>query len=133
VTAAERCIRPDKRCAWSPHNYKHFAAVGTKPKHTVRPNAARYLPSYDEPAVKALEAGTACDPFRCRFLDGGKAEYLREIGEVIGWDDGKDATLSYVECSGGTEAGRAYHGRPMHDSNPKVAELSAQDDAPEAG
>ena len=54
----------------------------------------------------------------------GRTEYLREVGEVIGWDDGKDATLSYAECSGGLAGSRAFHGRPMTASNPKVARLA---------
>ncbi|HEY5373053.1 MAG TPA: hypothetical protein VIK01_05170 [Polyangiaceae bacterium] len=48
------------------------------------------------------------------------SEYVRDIGGVIGWDAGLDATLSYVECSGGLVAGRSYHGRPMSSANHKL-------------
>jgi hypothetical protein len=93
-----------------------------KPKHTVRPNPARYLPAFDGPSIRALETATASDAFRLHVFPGGKAEYRRNVAEAIGWDDGKDAMFSFVECSGGLGAGRAYHGRPMHASNPKLSE-----------
>jgi hypothetical protein len=48
------------------------------------------------------------------------SHYQRQVGEVIGWDCGEDATLSFVECSGGIEAGRGFHGRPMAMSNRKA-------------
>jgi hypothetical protein len=48
-----------------------------------------------------------------------KREYLRDVGTVIGWDDGQDATLSFVECAGGTIT-RAFHGRPIHALNKKT-------------
>jgi len=48
------------------------------------------------------------------------AEYVRDVGEVIGWDDGREARVSFVECSGGDAAGRAFHGRPMHRDNEKL-------------
>ena len=48
-----------------------------------------------------------------------KAEYLREVQEIIGWDLGQDATLSFVECAGGGVA-RAFHGRPMCVDNQKA-------------
>lgn len=57
----------------------------------------------------------------------GKSEYVREAGAVIGWDRGRDATHSFVECSGGATAGRAYHGRPMSAGNHKL-EGGARDD-----
>jgi hypothetical protein len=37
-----------------------------------------------------------------------------------GWDCGEDATLSFAECSGGGQAGRTYHGRPMANLNRKA-------------
>ena len=33
---------------------------------------------------------------------------------------GKDATMSFAECSGGATAGRSYHGRPMATDNHKL-------------
>jgi hypothetical protein len=42
------------------------------------------------------------------------------MGDTIGWDAGLDATLSFVECSGGLTAGRSYHGRPMSPTNHKL-------------
>lgn len=50
----------------------------------------------------------------------GKAEYVRPVDRVIGWDDGQEATLSFAECSRGIFAGRSFHGRPMASSNPKL-------------
>jgi hypothetical protein len=50
----------------------------------------------------------------------GKAEYIRGVDQVIGWDEGKDATISFAECSGGETAGRSYHGRPMAPDNIKL-------------
>jgi len=32
------------------------------------------------------------------------SDYVREADEVIGWDKGRDAALSFAECSGGTNA-----------------------------
>ncbi len=122
MTVSLGCLRPANSCAWSPHNHKHFPIADMKPKHTVRPNAARYLAVFDGPSIRALETATARDAFRLHILPGGKAEYRRDVGEVIGWDDGKEATFSFVECSGGAGAGRAYHGRPMHPSNPKLSQ-----------
>jgi hypothetical protein len=56
-------------------------------------------------------------------VQAGKTEYLRDVGSPIGWDEGCDANLCYVECSGGTVAGRAFHGRPMHEGNRIAQEM----------
>ncbi len=42
-------------------------------------------------------------------------EYTRDMGKVIGWDGGKDAHVSFAECSS-----RTYHGRPMSRDNHKL-------------
>jgi hypothetical protein len=56
---------------------------------------------------------------RQRGSTSSKTEYLRDIGEVIGWDQGQGAGLSFVECAGG-EIARSFHGRPMCADNTKA-------------
>jgi hypothetical protein len=94
---------------------------------TRRPDPARYVESFDAGAIRALEAATAGapDPWR-RCSPSAHAEYARDVGCLIGWDDGNDAMISYVECSGGLSAGRVYHGRPMHGRNPKLRSLGVR-------
>ncbi len=110
------CITAGGACAWSAHGYKHFPFAKMTRADTAPPNEARYL---DRGTVEALETATAQAAFRRTVSPAGKAQYLRDVGGVIGWDEGCDATLSYVECSGGTNAGRSYHGRPMHAGSAK--------------
>jgi hypothetical protein len=86
------------------YRYKHFPFARMKPADTSPPNEARYL--LDAQGIRAMETATANQAFRRTALPGGKVEYLRDTGIVIGWDEGRDATLSYVECSGGASAGR---------------------------
>jgi hypothetical protein len=71
--------------------------------------------------IQALETETARQPDERRECLPSKTEYLREVGELIGWDLGQDATLSFVECAGG-EVARAFHGRPICLGNPKARE-----------
>jgi hypothetical protein len=66
---------------------------------------AKYLPSTTEPAIRALESTTRMGADHARGLSVGKVQYLRST-ELIGWDEGKDATWSYVECSGGAGSRR---------------------------
>ena len=88
-----------------------------RPRDTLPPNEARYLDTFNAGSIQVLESATASDAHRRTVVLSGKVQYLRDIGDVIGWDEGQDATLSYVECSGGLNAGRSYHGRPMHTGN----------------
>jgi hypothetical protein len=99
-------------CQWSPNKWKHIAIQGMRREHTRR-GPARYLVGID---VQALETETVQAGARSVSLPA-KATYTRDVGAVIGWDDGRDATVSYVECSGGGGAGRSFHGRPMHPDN----------------
>lgn len=85
--------------------------------HTREGNPALYLPTVD---IQRLETDTAQKPERLCLAKPMKREYLRDVGTVIGWDDGHDATLSFVECAGGTVT-RAFHGRPMHALNQKTS------------
>lgn len=88
-------------------------------EHTKAPNPARYLPGFTAEAIKALEMGTAHRADRRRELTSSKSEYLRDMSTVVGWDQGQDATLSFVECAGG-EIARSFHGRPMCTGNSKA-------------
>jgi len=83
------------------------------------PNPARYLPGFHAARIQTLEIETARQSGEpCKRLPS-KTEYLRELREIVGWDLGQDATLSFVECAGGDVA-RAFHGRPMCLGNPKA-------------
>ena len=103
-------------CAWSTHNYKHFPTKGTTRKDT-KVGPAVYLPGTTPTEVRVLESGTARAPDDRDDGEAGKREYLRNMGGVIGWDRGEDASASFVECSGGENAGRSFHGRPMCDAS----------------
>ena len=106
-------------CAWSNANRKHFPFSGMTKEHTRRHAPARYLAHFDEGSIRRLETETVQLPGEGADTPPARTRYLRGLGEVIGWDDGEDAKLSYVECSGGS-ATRAYHGRPMHEGNPRA-------------
>ena len=116
-------VRPggmiDTVCEWSNANRKHCPYHGMKREHT-RHGAARYLDAYDAAGIRALETKTVREPDRARASSATRSEYLREVGAVIGWDQGVDATLSFVSCSGGELAGRAYHGQPVHRGDSKA-------------
>lgn len=107
------------RCGWSEHGRKHFPHRGVTPEHTVH-GPARYLPGTTDAQIRAIETATAQAPTRTLAEPPGKAEYARNVDGVIGWDEGKDATISFVECSGGTVHGRAFHGRPLAPRNRKL-------------
>jgi hypothetical protein len=99
-------------CAWTVHDYKHFPTRGTTRADTKK-GPAVYLPETTSTAIRALESETARAPDRSCERGAGKREYLRHMDRVIGWDRGREARASFVECSGGQSAGRAFHGRPM--------------------
>jgi hypothetical protein len=88
--------------------------------HTRRPNPARYLAGFDVVRIQTLEMETARRRERQRVSPSSKTEYLQDIGDVVGWDQGQDASLSFVECAGG-EVARSFHGRPMCVDNSKAA------------
>jgi len=92
-----------------------------KREHTLH-GPARYLPGTN---IADVETSTVRAPDRHLASEGHLSEYVRQTGVVIGWDLGRDAMLSFVECSGGVGAGRAYHGRPMAEDNPKLRNQKA--------
>lgn len=89
-----------------------------KKEHT-RHGPARYLGGIAHSQMQTIETATV-QSGECTVLPSTKSEYVRDAGEVIGWDKGEDATWSFVECSGGVSSGRHYHGRPMAESNYKL-------------
>jgi hypothetical protein len=105
-------------CRWSSYG-KHAPFSGMTKDDTLHPSPARYLPGYGPRQIEAVESETVRRPDQRNVTAEFKAEYLRNMNEVIGWDEGDDATLSYVECSGG-DAVRSYHGRPMRKDNRKT-------------
>lgn len=113
--AQKSCCPAARNCGWSPHGYKHVPFRGMTPNHTAH-KPARYLPGTN---MQELETETVRRGMRT-LRSELKSEYQRDVGCVIGWDEGRDATVSFVECSGGLVGGRAYHGRPMATSNRKV-------------
>lgn len=106
-------------CVWSAHGRKHFPHHGLRKEHTVH-GPAKYLAGMSQADIKATETATVRAPTTRLSLPPGKSEYARDIGSVVGWDAGGDATFSFVECSGGASSGRTYHGRPMSSGNQKL-------------
>jgi hypothetical protein len=70
--------------------------------------------------IRAIESTTVSVGALDANATSNNTEYARETDQVIGWDAGEDATVSFAECSGGTGAGRAFHGRPMTTSSHKL-------------
>lgn len=98
---------------------KHDPVAGMTLAHTKRPNPARYL---DLASIEPIERGTIAGfDHTGTAKPPSKTEYLRDTGEVIGWDDGREAEWSFVECCG--NARRAFHGRPMHAGNKKCKKM----------
>jgi hypothetical protein len=115
----------DPPCAWCTHDYKHSAARGVGREDT-RHGPARYL-AMPQDEWRALEVETVRHPMHRRgSIQSNKTEYVRSMGRVIGWDAGQDATLSYVECSGGLVSGRTFHGRPMCPDNRTVRSMKRE-------
>lgn len=117
ASTTRRCLlNTEPPCEWTTHDYKHAAARGVERRDT-RHGPARYR-AMPQGEWHGLEMQTVRQPTHGRgSAQSGKTEYLRDVRSVIGWDEGEDATLSYVECSGGLVAGRAFHGRPMRAKN----------------
>lgn len=107
-------------CSWDLHGFKHFPFPGMTREHTLRSNPARYLPGFDAKRIREIEIETTRDPGIRRDPTASKSQYQRDVHEIIGWDLGQDATLSFVECAGGDVA-RTFHGRPMCTGNLKAA------------
>ncbi len=109
---------PEARaCSWTSHGRKHFPFRGMKRDQT-RHGPARYRSGMTHDDICALEKATVRSGEQLE-LSEGKSEYLRQLNEIIGWDEGQDATHSFAECSGGLGQGRAFHGRPVCSNNRK--------------
>lgn len=106
-------------CGWTEHGKKHFPHKGVTRDHTRNGNA-RYLPGTTSPQIQAIETATVQAPSTILSPPPGKAEYVRVVDRVIGWDEGENVTVSFAECSGGVLAKRSVHGRPMARSNHKL-------------
>lgn len=100
----------EPRCSWSHHGWKHTAKRGFQPEQT-RHRPAKYLPTLRTDQIRDIERATIA--IGERVTSGTMARYLRDVGEVIGYDLGEPASASFVVCSGGEVEGRAFHGRPM--------------------
>jgi hypothetical protein len=111
------CCPIERGCGWSLHGYKHVPFRGMTRNHTAH-KPARYLLGTN---IQELETETVKRGVRSSRSEL-KSEYQRDVGCVIGWDEARDATVSFVECSGGLAGGRTYHGRPMATSNRKVGD-----------
>lgn len=107
-------------CGWTQHGRKHFPHQGLTREHTTHPYPSKYLPGTTPEQIRNLETATIQAPGTVLAMPPGKAEYARAADQVIGWDRGRDATVSFVECSGGATVGRSYHGRPMAPDNRKL-------------
>lgn len=125
------CPRPcpsSLQCGWTEHDFKHSPHEEFDPADTID-GPARYAWPCD---VRAIETKTVERADYCHARSPYHFEYVREVGAMIGWHEGKKATVSYAECSGGT-AGRTFHGRPMLRTDKKVRKITAGDPLPAAG
>lgn len=123
-TSPTTCLRPTGACAWSHHNYKHFGARGLTHEHT-RHGPAKYLPTLGEEEIQVIEVETTLRPdLRAGAPESGRTRYARDADTVLGWDEGRDANWSYVECSGGAASARSFHGRPVHAASRTIAAVS---------
>jgi hypothetical protein len=100
-------------CSWSENGRKHFPHPGLTRGHTRNGNA-KYLPGTTPQLIAAIETATVDHPAMV-LSPPVFAEYLRDVGQLIGWDDGQDAAFSFAECTS-----RTFHGRPMAPGNPKL-------------
>lgn len=104
-------------CTWMLY-VKHLPHRGMKQAQT-HSKASRYRSGMTREQIRDLETQTVLSGTR-KSLSPFNSEYYRDLDEVIGWDEGRDATWSFVECSGGDAGGRSFHGRPMAPSNHKL-------------
>lgn len=86
----------------------------TKVKRSTKDGPAKYC--LHEPQLHSLELDTIRSYDKTRGLLPMKTEYLRKVDALLGWDEGKDAMWSYVECTANGPK-RQFHGRPMNDQN----------------
>lgn len=103
-------------CGWSANGRRHFPHPGLIKGHTRNGNA-KYLPGTTPAQIQAIETATAATPTTL-LSPAPASEYVRDVGQVIGWDRGEEAALSFVECTS-----RTFHGRPMASENPKLGGL----------
>ncbi len=129
IVVAEECktCLLSRDCSWSPASFKHFPFSGLTREHTEH-GPARYALDYDRHAIEAVERTTASSPSLGCGTFPGRTEYARVLDHVLGWDRGRDANVSYVECSGGDQV-RAFHGRPMSSDNAKLRQLIPVEEA----
>jgi hypothetical protein len=100
-------------CGWAANGRRHFPHAGLIKAHTRNGNA-KYLPGTTPAQIEAIETRTVATPTEL-LSPAPFPEYVRDVGQVIGWDRGQDATLSFVECTS-----RTFHGRPMALGNLKL-------------
>jgi hypothetical protein len=93
---------------------KHRCHKGFTPDRTIN-KPAKYLPGTTPAQIQAIETTTVQNPSVILSQPPGTAEYVRPVDRVIGWDNGHEATISFVECNS-----RYFHGRPMAASDPKL-------------
>src|ERR1700688_2733426 len=72
---------------WSPNGRRHFPHPGLTKSNTRKPNPAKYLPGTTPAQIQVLETATAAGPTIFIALTPF-AEYVRDVGQVIGWDNG---------------------------------------------
>lgn len=108
-------------CVWAEY-LKHRPHRGLRKEHT-RHGPARYLPGTSPKQIRVIETTTVQSASARHAIPPQKVEYVRPMDIVIGWDEGEDATISFVECSGGSVGGRSFHGRPMRAMNPRLEAL----------
>jgi|GEM_PF-1897660 len=90
-------------------------------KNDTRHGPAKYLPGTSPQDIRQIETDTVHVGVRAVRAEH-QFEYVRALEKVIGWDRGQDATISFVECSGGASAGRTFHGRPVTPRNKRIKE-----------
>lgn len=107
-------------CSWASNYRKHWPHRDLKPNDT-RSGPAKYLWGTAVAEIRKMETETVRTGAQTE-RSPHHTEYMRPMAHVIGWDRGEDATISFAECSGGTEASRTYHGRPLAPRNLKARE-----------
>jgi hypothetical protein len=99
-------------CTWA-DRLKHRPHPGLVKSHTINGNA-KYRPGMTPAMIQAVETATVAAPTRV-LTPPPTAEYVRDVRDVIGYVDGEEVTLSYVECTS-----RVFHGRPIAPDDPKL-------------
>jgi hypothetical protein len=99
-------------CGWV-DRLKHRPHPGLTRGHTTNGNA-KYLPGTTPAQIQGLETETVTAP-TVVLSPAPAAEYVRDAPHVIGYANGQDTTLSYVECTS-----RFFHGRPIAPADRKL-------------